>query len=406
MNVELTIAGLGCFVLAFGHATIGLRVEAQAGPVVQRGRSHALLAQPTSDPVGLLGAQDHDVGRRPAGHRLQADPTRLLGELSGEAEAVPLDPVGVQRAQQPQSRAGADPREPGWGGVQAGGVAGQPHRAAKPAARRGGRPPVRREGPQLGDSVGPGGQPRRAARAQQPLVAVHGQVIGSDGGGVEPQRTQRLGQVDEQARADPISRRTHGWQVEPLALSAGHLADRKQQGVLVQRADQVLDPGRTLAGGHGHHLGGVPARGIGCCGTPLPPPPPGQAAGTRQRGRRLPERRMCRHGGRVDADQPGELPACLVSRRIPGMWVELAGQPRRDRFVEGRDHWRGARRSGRGVQPHGGAQRRDSARNRSGRIDGVGMLGSIDISADLLPMSAVSPCRRSRRRQADSKREQ
>src|SRR6266516_3663719 len=25
MNVELTIAGLGCFVLAFGHATIGLR---------------------------------------------------------------------------------------------------------------------------------------------------------------------------------------------------------------------------------------------------------------------------------------------------------------------------------------------------------------------------------------------
>jgi hypothetical protein len=38
-------------------------VEAEADPVAQRGRPDPPLAQPIGDQVGVVGAQDHDVGR-------------------------------------------------------------------------------------------------------------------------------------------------------------------------------------------------------------------------------------------------------------------------------------------------------------------------------------------------------
>ena len=58
MNVELAIAGLGCFVLAFGHMTIGLRWVL---PNLSKGRLPSTPVGPPSMTLGMLRFTWHIV---------------------------------------------------------------------------------------------------------------------------------------------------------------------------------------------------------------------------------------------------------------------------------------------------------------------------------------------------------
>jgi hypothetical protein len=55
------------------HVPVVVEVmKPEPDPVAQRGRPHALLAQPAGEPVGVAGGEDDDVGQRTAAHPPQA----------------------------------------------------------------------------------------------------------------------------------------------------------------------------------------------------------------------------------------------------------------------------------------------------------------------------------------------
>jgi len=144
---------------------------------------------------------------------------------------------------------------------------------------------------------------------------------------------QRLGEVDEQPRADPVGRRPQGDQIEPLTLPAGHLADRQQHGAAGYRVGEVLDARLAASRGYRHYPPTVIGqRGPGeqvaaefLCRHDDLAGVPGQGRGDRSG--RLGQRPVPRHRAGFGPGQPCEQAARLSSRGAPFMRVEFAAGP-------------------------------------------------------------------------------
>ena len=148
-----------------------------------------------------------------------------------ERHVVRVDRLDADLVEQLQGGQGADPREPGGGGVEPARVVGEPQRRADVGlvdvlARE---PPRLRRHDRV-ESLGGDGHPRRPARREQPLVAGGDEEV--EAVGLERQPARGLRRVDHREHVVGLGRGED--RVEVGDLARGHLHGAEGDGVGVR----------------------------------------------------------------------------------------------------------------------------------------------------------------------------